>query len=106
MIVHPADREIVKWAVEQGYSYEYLREYGLPEPSLRIRLGMSCAFFRAGRLIHWRADVNSRYLDQLMFELTFLFGFCAQAGAYPRQAIPSVSPDTAGTHRRHYNEAG
>lgn len=91
MIIHPADRDVVKWAVDQGFVYEYTREYGLPEPSLRIRLGLSSAFFLAGQLIHWRADVDAGYLDQLMAELTWLFGWCAIAKAYPQQEV-FISP--------------
>ncbi len=87
MIVHPADRPIVQWAVEQGYECEYLREYGLPEPSLRVQLGVSSAFFEAGRLVHWRADADGRYLDQLMSELASLFGLCARTDAYPQQKV-------------------
>jgi hypothetical protein len=85
MIIHQADRPIVKWAVDSGFPYRYVREYGLPEPALHICLGMSSAFFKAGRLVHWRADVPACHLDQLMSELTALFGACARARAYPEQ---------------------
>jgi len=99
MIVHPADRPIVKWAIDQGYGYEYVREYGLPQPSLRVRLGLSTATFDAGQLIHWRADVDGRYLDQLMFELTCLFGLCALVGAQPEQDVV-LSPQKLAALRR------
>jgi|GEM_PF-1555362 len=85
MIIPKADRSVVKWAIDQGYPHDYVREYGLPEPALRVRLGLSIAFFEAGRLVHWRADASSQHLDQLMFELMSLFGWCAQANAYPDQ---------------------
>ena len=87
MIIHHADRQIIKWAIDHGFSYEYVREYGLPDPTLRIPLGVSTAFFKAGELVHWRANADARHLDQLMFELTSLFGLCAEVGAYPRQAV-------------------
>ena len=105
MVVHPADRSIVTWAVEQGYPHEYVREYGLPDPSLRIRLGMSSAFFSAGRLIHWRADVNGQYLDQLMYELSCLFGFCARIQAYPKQHV-FLDPSELMALQRPLSEAG
>jgi hypothetical protein len=87
MIIHHADRLLVKWAIDSGYPYEYIREYGLPEPVLRVRLGLSTAFFEAGTLVHWRADVDATHMDQLMYELTSLFGLCAQAKAYPAQKV-------------------
>ena len=56
MIVHPADGPIVIWAAAAGFEYRYVREYGLPEPSLCVQLGLTTAYFHAGRLVHWRAD--------------------------------------------------
>lgn len=85
MIIHHADRAIVKWAIDHGFPHHYVREYGLPEPALRVCLGMSNAFFYAGKLLHWRADAPGRGMDQLMCELTSLFGVCTQANAYPSQ---------------------
>ena len=105
MIVHPADRRIVKWAVEEGFAYGYVREYGLPEPCLRVRLGMTTAYFHAGRLAHWRADAAADYLDQLMFELMRLFAFCRQAGAYPKQRMVMQPGQSAGAQRS-CNKAG
>lgn len=87
MIIHHADRPVVKWAVDSGYPYEYVREYGLPQPVLRVRLGLSTAFFEAGTLVHWRVDADARYMDQLMFELTSLFSWCAQFNGYPEQKV-------------------
>ena len=105
MIVHPADRPVVEWAAEAGFEYRYVREYGLPEPSLCVQLGMTTAYFHAGRLIHWRADAAAQYLDQLMFELTSLFGFCRQAGAYPEQRV-FLAPGELGALQRPCNKAG
>jgi len=104
MIINSADRAIVKWAVDHGYEYEYLREYGLPEPSLRVKLGLSSAFFEAGHLIHWRADVSGGYLDQLMCELTCLFGLCARTKAYPKQNV-FISPGELTALQRPPSEA-
>ncbi len=105
MIVHPADRQIVTWAVEEGFAYGYVREYGLPEPCLRVRLGMTTAYFHAGRLSHWRADAAADYLDQFMFELTRLFAFCRQAGAYPKQRIV-LQPGQLAAAGPPWNKAG
>ena len=105
MIVHPADRSIVTWAVERGFPHEYVREYGLPEPSLRVRLGLSSAFFKAGRLVHWRADVQGQYIDQLMYELTNLFGFCGPNRAYPQQNI-FLEPGELAALQQPLSEAG
>jgi hypothetical protein len=87
MIVHPADHPIVTWAAAAGFEHRYVREYGLPEPSLCVQLGLTTAYFHAGRLVHWRAEAAAQYLDQLMFELTCLFGFCHRAKAYPKQRV-------------------
>lgn len=87
MIIHHADRAVVKWAIDRGYPYEYIREYGLPEPSLRIQLGLSTAYFQAGRLLRRRADADAEYMDQLMYELASLFSWCSLSKAYPKQQI-------------------
>lgn len=105
MIVHPEDRPAVTWAVEEGFEHQYVREYGVPEPALRIRLGMTTAFFHAGRLVHWRAEAAAEYLDQLMFELTRLFTFCREAGAYPEQHV-FLQPGALATLHRPYNNVG
>ena len=105
MIVHPADRRIVTWAAGAGFEHRYVREYGLPEPSLCVQLGMTTAYFHAGRLVHWRADAAAQYLDQLMFELTRLFGFCRQAEAYPKQRV-FLQPGELEALQRPCNKAG
>lgn len=87
MIVQQADRPIVKWAVDNGLVYSYQREYGMPEPALCVRLGLSRAYFAHGQLVHWRADAPGQFLDQLMFELTCLFTLCRQIDAYPPQEV-------------------
>jgi hypothetical protein len=95
MIVHPTDKPAVQWAVEHGYVFSYVREYGLPEPSLRVALGMSTAFFNAGQLVCWRASAGGNDLDQLMRELASLFGFCTlNRGYLPQQAFATPSLDT------------
>jgi hypothetical protein len=105
MIVHPADRLIVKWAVDGGFSHAYAREYGLPDPCLRVHLGMSSAYFNEGQLVLWRAEADAKYLDQLMFELTRLFVFCAESDAYPPQRV-FIGPGELSALHRPLNEAG
>ena len=87
MMIRSTDRPIVKWAIDQGFAYEYAREYGLPQPSLRVRMGFSTAYFEDGQLIRWYADVEGAKLDQLMFELTSLFLGCTQSGALPKTSL-------------------
>jgi hypothetical protein len=87
MIIHPTDRHIVKWAVDRGFPHEYRREYNLPDRCLAVHLGLSTAYFHEGKLAHFRADTQACYMDQLMYELTLLFGFCAQNRAYPDQQV-------------------
>lgn len=89
VIVHPADKSAVKWAIEHGYLFGYVREHGLPDPSLQIRLGFSIAFFNAGRLVQWRALADGRDLDELMKELASLLGFCTLSRGYlPEEYTP------------------
>ncbi len=104
MIIRDCDRAVVKWAVDQGYPYAYVREHGLPDPSLRIHLGLSTAYFEGGRLVHWRAESPGRHMDQLMFELTSLFGCCASANAYPEQEV-WLSPAEQSALRPPYSKA-
>ena len=99
MLVRSSDRALVKWAVDNGYRCEYLREYGLPDPVLRIQLGTSSAYFNDGRLVRWRAEVDARYLDQLMCELTHLFLCCAQHHAYPEQIAFLGAAELRALHR-------
>jgi hypothetical protein len=82
MIVHPADKSAVQWAVEHGYLFGYVREHGLPDPSLQISMGLSIAFFNAGRLVHWRARADGKQIDELMKELASLLGFCTVSRGY------------------------
>ncbi len=84
-MVHPADKRAVKWALDNGYPFNYVREHGLPDPSLQVCLGLSNAFFSRGHLVEWRARAEGTHLDDLMRELTCLFGFCTLSGAYRPQ---------------------
>lgn len=87
MIVNPTDRAAIQWAMEQGYMFSYVREYGLPEPSLQIGLGLSTAFFNSGRLVAWRASATGEHFDDLMRELAALLGFCSLSRAYVPQHL-------------------
>ena len=105
MIIHPADCSIVRWAIGQGFSYTYVREYGLPDPCLRVQLGVTSAYFSAGCLVLWRAEAYAKYMDQLMFELTRLFAFCAQVNAYPRQQV-AIDPQELALLQSSFSKAG
>ncbi len=82
MRVDERDRGVIRWAVEKAYRFDYCRENGLPDPCLRVRLGLSRAFFHKGKLVHWSAESSGDYLDQLMYEMTSLFAMCARNRAY------------------------
>lgn len=93
MVIHPADRHVVKWAIDHARPYEYVREYGLPDNSLRVELGVSRAYFKSGQLVHWRASVNGEHFDQLMFELATLVRLCTALQGYPPQQIHLSLPE-------------
>jgi hypothetical protein len=101
MIVNPTDKPAVQWAIEQGYLFSYVREYGLPEPSLQVGMGLSTAFFNRGRLVCWRANADGANLDDLLRELGSLLGFCTLNGAY----LPQGSC-TASKHNGHPSKDG
>jgi hypothetical protein len=82
MLIDEKDRPIVRWAIEKAYTFDYCRENGLPDPCLRIRLGLSTAFFHKGKLVHWAASSAGEHLDHLLQEMTLLFGLCAERKAY------------------------
>ncbi len=85
MHVDPADKSIVKWAVDRGLVFGYERDKGLPGTHLRLHIGFLTAFFRRGKLVHLAAAADGRHIDQLMWELSELFGLCAQNGGYSDQ---------------------
>jgi hypothetical protein len=106
MVIHPADRMLVNWAIESGHPFEYVREEGLPEPALRIQLGVSTAFFHNGKLVRWRADTRAEHMDQLMFELTSFFGFCSKTDVYPPQKVFLTEQEIQALRRPPFNKAG
>ena len=76
MIVEPADRDIVKWAVDHAVPCYYTREQGLPTPCLKIHCGHVTAFFCRGRLTRLWAHADHAFLDDMFAELTQLFALC------------------------------
>jgi hypothetical protein len=82
MHIHPADRDIVKWAIDKGLMFSYERNNGLQGMHLKLHIGMLTAFFRNGKLAHLAGAADGRHLDQFMWELTELFGLCAENGGY------------------------
>ncbi len=93
MLIDEKDRLIVRWAIDKAHTFDYCRQNGLPDPCLRVRVGFSTAYFHKGKLVHWSANVDGDYLDQLLCEMTSLFAMCARCRAYlsPQAA---VSPPT------------
>ncbi len=97
MHVDPSDKPIVKWAIDRGLVFSYERNHGLPGTHLRLHMGLLTAFFKHGKLAHLVGAADGRHLDQFMWELTELFGICAQNGGYLNQdTVPSHDrPDSA-----------
>lgn len=93
MLVDEKDRPIVRWAIEKAFPFEYRREACLPDPCLRVRLGLSMAYFHKGKLVHWCADCDGDYLDQLMYEMTSLFSLCAKERAYVHPSVYLSPPE-------------
>jgi len=91
MHVDPADKRIVRWAVDRGLIFTYERNNGLSGTHLKLHLGLLTAFFRGGKLTHLTAAADGRHIDQLMCELTELFGLCAQTRGYLNQQSASVA---------------
>lgn len=89
MRIDDKDRSVVRWAIDRAYPFEYCRANGLPDPCLRIRLGMSHAYFHQGKLVHWTAEAPGQSLDVLLCEMASLFAMCAGERAYlnPRAAV-------------------
>jgi len=82
MWIDEPDRRIVRWAIDKAFTFDYCRENGLPDPCLRVRLGLSTAYFHKGKLVHWAAASGGEHLDHLLHEMTLLFLLCAQVKAY------------------------
>ncbi len=89
MHVDPADKAIIKWAVERGRVFSYDRNHGLVGTHLRLHLGLLTAFFKQGKLVHLSAASDGRHLDQLMQEFAELFGLCTQTKGYLTQGAPA-----------------
>ncbi len=98
MHIDPADKRIVRWAVDRGLIFAYERNNGLSGTHLKLHLGLLTAFFRRGKLTHLTAAADGRHIDQLMCELTELFGLCAQARGYlDQQSAPVEGGESLGS---------
>ena len=86
MHIHPADRHVVKWAIERGLIFSYERNNGLSGTHLKLHMGLVTAFFRHGKLMHLNAATDGRHVDELMRDFTELFSLCAQAQGYLDQS--------------------
>ena len=76
MIVEPADRDIVKWAVDHSVPCYYASESGLPAPCLKLQCGHVTAFFCRGQLTRLWAQADYEFVDQMFAELTEMFRLC------------------------------
>jgi hypothetical protein len=85
MHIDPADKHVVKWAIDRGLVFCYERNSGLGGMHLRLHVGLLTAHFKRGKLVHLSAAASGHRMDELMRELTELFGLCAQSGGYLEQ---------------------
>ncbi len=79
MIVEPADREIVKWAVDRLVPWYYTRERGLDRPCLSVHFGHVTAYFCRGRLKRIRTHSDADGFDDMFSEFLVLFELCGQS---------------------------
>ncbi len=79
MIVEPADREIIKWAVDRLVPWYYTREKGLERPCLCVHFGRVTAYFCRGRLMRIRTYSDSDGFDDMFSEFLVLFELCGQS---------------------------
>ncbi len=93
MIVEPADREIVKWAVDRLIPWYYTSERGLPPPCLTLHLGHVTAYFRRGRLVRVRTHSDEDGFDDMFSEFLVLFDLCGQ---WRRIQVEDCTPGRSG----------
>jgi len=86
----PRDEPFLQWALHHHYRYYYTSERGLPEPCLKIHLGVVTAYLHHGKLIHLAIESEGGLLDEMMCELSLLFAQCARHNAYVEQAACRV----------------
>jgi hypothetical protein len=78
MLVHPADRVIVKWAMDHSAPHYYTSEADLPSPCLKVQCGYVTAYFHEGELVRLWAHADGECLDDMFVQMTQLFGLCAE----------------------------
>ncbi len=93
MFVDEHDQPVVRWAMEKAYSFEYCRPHDLPDPCLRVRMGLTHAYFHKGKLVHWWGESDGGRLDELMFEMASLFAMCTRERAYVGPHVAIVPPN-------------
>ncbi len=75
MIVHPADRNIVKWAIDHSSPCYYTREPDLPNPCLKVQCGHVTAYFCRGRLARLWAHADGDQFDDMFADMTQILRF-------------------------------
>jgi hypothetical protein len=81
MIVHPADREIVNWALDRAAPWYYTHEHELPQPCLKVHCGHVTAYFCRGALVRVWAHADEPLLDDMFAQLSELLTLCSQDDA-------------------------
>lgn len=82
VIVDPADRPIVKWALDRAAAFYYARERDLPQPCLKVQCGCVTAYFWRGRLTRLQAHADSGLFDEMFCELAQLFELCGRPASF------------------------
>jgi hypothetical protein len=91
MLVHPADRKFVKWAIDRSVPCYYCHEPGLPDPCLKVHLGHVTVHVQRGRLLRLAAHADRGDLDAMFAELVDLFALCGRGD----DISPAAHPDLA-----------
>jgi hypothetical protein len=78
MIVDPADRAIVKWALDHAAPFYYANERDLPQPCLKVQCGCVTAFFSQGKLTRVQARADSALFGEMFCEFAQLFELCGR----------------------------
>ena len=86
------DKPFVHWAQQNGLSYYYTHETGMPGGALKMHMGLVTAYIQQGKLVRLLADSKGDLLDELMHQLSNLFAQCARLDAYEDQSIRYMDP--------------
>lgn len=78
MIVDLADRDLIRWAVENGLPFYYTQEFGLPSPCLKIHFGYVTGYFCRGQVTRLWAHADRAGLDDMFEQVMKIFELCGR----------------------------